>query len=106
MAPKAKEERVDANCVYVGNMAYRTGWKKLKEHFGQAGEVKYTKVNDYGWNPFGRPWSKGTGLVEFADAKSAKKALQTLQGRPLFQIGMVVINLLQTGIPTSHGVSE
>merc|ERR1712118_589072 len=81
MAPK--KDRVDDNCIYVGNLSYRTGWKKLKEHFSQAGEVEYTKVHDYGWTPFGRPWSKGTGLVEFADAASAKKAMSTLQGKEL-----------------------
>jgi RNA recognition motif-containing protein len=73
-----------ARRVYVGNLAWKTSWQDLKDHFGVAGEVKFADVLRSGGAR-----SKGCGIVEFEHAESAKRAIQTLNhsvldGRQIF----------------------
>lgn len=70
--------------VYVGNLSYEVAWQDLKDHMRTAGDVVYAevmKMHD------GR--SKGCGIVEFATAEAATKAIaelndSELQGRNIF----------------------
>ena len=59
--------------VYVGNMSWETSWQDLKDHFRNAGEVLHADVMI---GADGR--SKGCGLVTFANAHDAARAIQTL----------------------------
>ena len=59
--------------VYVGNLAWETSWQDLKDHFRQAGEVTHADVMI---GADGR--SKGCGLVTFANAHDAARAITTL----------------------------
>ena len=70
--------------VYVGNLHYHTSWQDLKDHFRAAGDVVSADVMMGG---DGR--SKGCGLVTFANARGARKAIDTLhdtelEGRLIF----------------------
>lgn len=71
-----------ARRLYVGNLAYRTSWQDLKDHFKSCGNVVYAdvmKMSD------GR--SKGCGIVEMDTHQEAVRALSMhdteLEGRPL-----------------------
>lgn len=73
-----------ARRVYVGNLAWKTSWQDLKDHFVAAGEVKFADVLRGGGAR-----SKGCGIVEFEHAESAKRAIETLNhsvldGRQIF----------------------
>ena len=59
--------------MYVGNLAWETSWQDLKDHFRQAGEVTHADVMI---GADGR--SKGCGLVTFANAHDAARAITTL----------------------------
>ena len=60
--------------LYVGNLSYQTSESELREIFSQHGEVvSATLVMD---RETGRP--RGFGFVEFADASSAKAAIEAL----------------------------
>ena len=62
--------------LYVGNLSYQTSESELRELFSQHGEVvSATLVMD---RETGRP--RGFGFVEFADASSAKAAIEALNG--------------------------
>jgi len=62
--------------LYVGNLSYQTSENELREIFSQHGEVvSATLVMD---RETGRP--RGFGFVEFADASSAKAAIEALNG--------------------------
>lgn len=70
--------------VYVGNLSWDVTWRELKDHFSQGGnEVVRANVLAA---PDGR--SKGCGIVEFADAEGAARALvlndSELMGRQIF----------------------
>lgn len=75
----------DPSCrVYVGNLSWNVTWKELKEHMKTSGsEVIRSDILAF---PDGR--SKGCGIVEFADAEAAQKALllndTELMGRQIF----------------------
>mmetsp|Transcript_130446 Transcript_130446/g.239931 ORF Transcript_130446/g.239931 Transcript_130446/m.239931 type:complete len:117 (+) Transcript_130446:70-420(+) len=75
-------ERADDSCkVYVGNLNFRTQWQQLKDHMGQAGTVNFVKILEdkgKGKGKFGRPWSKGTAMVEYASAEEAAYAVESL----------------------------
>lgn len=73
-----------ARRVYVGNLAWKTSWQDLKDHFGAAGEVKFADVLRGGGAR-----SKGCGIVEYEHAESAMRAIKTLNhslldGRQIF----------------------
>ena len=59
--------------VYVGNLSWETSWQDLKDHFRSVGEVLHADVMI---GTDGR--SKGCGLVTFASAHDAARAIQTL----------------------------
>ena len=75
----------DPSCrVYVGNLAWEVTWKELKDHMkSSGGEVTRADILA---SPDGR--SKGCGIVEFASADDAKRALllndTELMGRQIF----------------------
>jgi RNA recognition motif-containing protein len=61
--------------LFVGNLSWETGWRELKDHFRQCGEVDRAEVaegND------GR--KRGFGLVRFHSAKDAQAAIRKLNG--------------------------
>ena len=65
--------------LYVGNLPFQTTDAELKTLFAQAGEVtRATVVIDKFTNR-----SRGFGFVEFTDDASAKKAIESLNGRDL-----------------------
>lgn len=75
----------DPSCrVYVGNLAWEVTWKELKDHMKEAG-CEVTRA-DVLASPDGR--SKGCGIVEFATAEGAQRALllndTELMGRQIF----------------------
>jgi len=59
--------------VFVGNLAWSVDWKTLKQHCATAGEVVRA---DIAQSDEGR--SRGFGIVEFANAKAARKAISAL----------------------------
>lgn len=72
------------NTVFVGNLSWKAEWQDLKDLMGEAGEVEYAEII---MNREGKP--SGGGLVRFASAKAAKRAIQDMQdtellGRPIF----------------------
>mmetsp|Transcript_12940 Transcript_12940/g.23483 ORF Transcript_12940/g.23483 Transcript_12940/m.23483 type:complete len:189 (+) Transcript_12940:98-664(+) len=72
------------NTVFVGNLAWEVKWQDLKDHMAQAGEVIHADVL---LRPDGK--SKGGGLVRFATAEGAEKAIKELtntdlMGRQIF----------------------
>mmetsp|Transcript_81984 Transcript_81984/g.248613 ORF Transcript_81984/g.248613 Transcript_81984/m.248613 type:complete len:124 (-) Transcript_81984:128-499(-) len=81
-APQAPREQRDDSCkVFVGNLSFKTRWSGLKDHFSQAGEVQFAKINEDKGK--GKGWSKGTGMVEFATAEEAQAAIAMLNGSEL-----------------------
>ena len=60
--------------VYVGNLAWETTWQQLKDHMKPVGEVLYA---DIFLHPDGKR-SKGCGIVEFASAEGARRAIDEL----------------------------
>ena len=65
--------------LFVGGLAWATRDETLKAHFEQCGEVTDAKVimeRDTGR-------SRGFGFVTFADAETASKARDTLNGSDL-----------------------
>ena len=66
----------EAGCqLYVGNLSWDTGWRELKDHFRQCGDVDRTEVaEDRG----GR--KRGFGFVRFHTANDAQNAIDTLNG--------------------------
>ena len=65
--------------LFVGGLAWATRDETLRDHFAQCGEVTDAKVileRDTGR-------SRGFGFVTFADAESAAKARESLNGSEL-----------------------
>lgn len=69
--------------LYVGNLAFRTSWQGLKDHFKTVGDVVYAKVESDGTSINGRPKSKGWGIVEYSNNEDAKKAITELNDSEL-----------------------
>jgi len=59
--------------VFVGNLSWNVDWKELKDHMRAAGEVVHADVL---MKRDGR--SSGAGLVQYATAAQAKKAIKQL----------------------------
>mmetsp|Transcript_17445 Transcript_17445/g.26164 ORF Transcript_17445/g.26164 Transcript_17445/m.26164 type:complete len:216 (+) Transcript_17445:56-703(+) len=79
-----KPTKVVNNTVYVGNLAWEVKWQDLKDHMSEVGEVIRADVLK---RPDGK--SKGGGLVRFATAEAAEKAIKELtntylMGRQIF----------------------
>ncbi|GAX78819.1 hypothetical protein CEUSTIGMA_g6256.t1 [Chlamydomonas eustigma] len=69
----------DSRCrCYVGNLAWQTGWKDLKDVFREAGRVVHADVM---LDETGR--SKGCGIVEFETEDEARMAIARLHDREL-----------------------
>lgn len=71
--------------VYVGNLSWDVSWQDLKDHMKDSGEEVVRA--DVITGPDGR--SKGCGVVEFATAEGAQKAIASLNetelhGRQIF----------------------
>jgi len=64
--------------LFVGNLSFETGWKELKDHFRQCGNVERAEVME---GPDGR--KKGFGTVRFSKKKDANNAIRTLNGMEL-----------------------
>eukprot|EP00930_Biecheleria_cincta_P075843 TRINITY_DN63048_c0_g1_i1.p2 TRINITY_DN63048_c0_g1~~TRINITY_DN63048_c0_g1_i1.p2 ORF type:complete len:323 (+),score=64.82 TRINITY_DN63048_c0_g1_i1:44-1012(+) len=74
------------NRVFVGNLAFSADWKDLKDHMRQAGDVLHCDIIA---EPGTANGSKGCGLVEFATAADARRAIRELsdtmlRGRQIF----------------------
>jgi len=77
-------DQAQSHRVYVGNLSWDVAWQDLKDHMRDAGEVNHAEVI---CESNGR--SKGCGIVEFATAEEAQKAISTLtdtelKGRMIF----------------------
>lgn len=64
--------------LYVGNLAFETTWKELKDHFRQCGDVRRAEVAT---GPGGQ--SKGFGTVQFFNKEDADAAVESLNGSEL-----------------------
>lgn len=74
--------------LYVGNLSSQVNEVILREIFGSVGPVISTKiVADRNANQAG---SLSYGFVEFADLRSAETALQSLNGRKIFDVEIKV----------------
>jgi len=69
------------NEVYVGNLAFRTTWWQLRDHFSSVGRVKQASIAVDGWDEKNNhPFSKGFGTVRFRNTHDARAAVQKLDG--------------------------
>mmetsp|Transcript_23139 Transcript_23139/g.28441 ORF Transcript_23139/g.28441 Transcript_23139/m.28441 type:complete len:325 (-) Transcript_23139:227-1201(-) len=69
--PKRSKVKVGKR-LFVQNLAFRTSWQDLKDHFRQAGNVVHASIMKDGNR------SKGCGIVEFETPAEARKAMNTL----------------------------
>jgi RNA recognition motif-containing protein len=63
--------------LYVGNLSYNTTESKLRDLFGEFGEIESVKVITD--RDTGRP--KGFAFVEMASNEAAQKAISELNGK-------------------------
>jgi len=61
--------------LFVGNLSWETGWRELKDHFRQCGDVDRAEVAE---GSDGR--KRGFGLIRYHTAKDAQSAIETLNG--------------------------
>ncbi len=61
--------------LYVGNLSWNTGWRDLKDYFGQCGNVDRAEVAEF---PDGK--KKGFGLIRYHTAGDAANAIDQLSG--------------------------
>ncbi|XP_032394262.1 myelin expression factor 2 isoform X2 [Etheostoma spectabile] len=71
--------------VFVANLDFKVGWKKLKEVFGMAGMVKRADVKE---DKEGK--SRGMGTVTFEQSLEAVQAISMFNGQMLFDRQMHV----------------
>ncbi|KAK9542415.1 hypothetical protein VZT92_000280 [Zoarces viviparus] len=71
--------------VFVANLDFKVGWKKLKEVFGMAGLVKRADVKE---DKDGK--SRGMGTVTFEQSLEAVQAISMFNGQMLFDRQMHV----------------
>nr|XP_033472433.1 myelin expression factor 2 isoform X2 [Epinephelus lanceolatus] len=71
--------------VFVANLDFKVGWKKLKEVFGMAGAVKRADVKE---DKDGK--SRGMGTVTFEQPLEAVQAISMFNGQMLFDRQMHV----------------
>jgi len=79
------DQTSSASCmVYVGNLPFKAEWQELKDHFGQAGAVEYTRIlTTDGSHISTKGRSRGCGYVRFATPQDAKRAITMLNGSEL-----------------------
>jgi len=80
----SSDEKAQTRRVYIGNLSWEVQWQDLKDHMKSAGNVVHAEVI---CEHNGR--SKGCGVVEYATAEEALKAIETLtqtelKGRMIF----------------------
>ncbi|KAK7152356.1 hypothetical protein R3I94_008627 [Phoxinus phoxinus] len=73
------------NTVFVANLDFKVGWKKLKEVFGMAGTVRRADVKE---DKDGK--SRGMGTVSFEQPLEAVQAISMFNGQMLFDRQMHV----------------
>lgn len=74
MEPPQKRARTgEISRLFVGQLAYATTWKELKDHFSQIGDVEFANVL---LKPDGA--SKGCGLVTYRNPTDASTAASVL----------------------------
>jgi RNA recognition motif-containing protein len=78
----------------VGNLSWETSWQDLKDHFRQVGEVMHADVMQ---SADGR--SKGCGLVTFANAHDAARAIQQLHDSVLHSRSIFVREDREAALP-------
>jgi RNA recognition motif-containing protein len=61
--------------LWVGNLSWGTGWRDLKDHFAQCGNVDRAEVAE---GPDGK--KKGFGLIRYHTAGDAQRAIESLNG--------------------------
>mmetsp|Transcript_30133 Transcript_30133/g.72822 ORF Transcript_30133/g.72822 Transcript_30133/m.72822 type:complete len:489 (+) Transcript_30133:70-1536(+) len=61
--------------LFVGNLSWETGWRELKDHFRQCGDVDRAEVAE---GSDGR--KKGFGIIRYHSASDAQNAIETLNG--------------------------
>ncbi|ANB15462.1 Hrb1p [Sugiyamaella lignohabitans] len=83
--------------VYVGNLAYDVRWQQLKDFMKQAGDVVRADVLI---GPNGR--SKGCGIVEYATADEAQRAVETLNNQSLNNRLVFIREDRESGSRSSH----
>ncbi|CAE7422991.1 unnamed protein product [Symbiodinium sp. CCMP2456] len=66
--------------VFVGNLPYSVTWQALKDHMRQCGEVLRCDILAEPGTALG---SKGCGIVEYASAASAQRAIRDLSDSEL-----------------------
>ncbi|XP_061739078.1 heterogeneous nuclear ribonucleoprotein M isoform X1 [Nerophis ophidion] len=88
------------NTVFVANLDYKVGWKKLKEVFGMAGMVMRTDILE---DKEGK--SRGMGTVTFDLPIEAVQAVSMLNGQLLFNRVMHV-KLDEKSMPKDFGPPE
>ncbi|PRP76193.1 hypothetical protein PROFUN_13739 [Planoprotostelium fungivorum] len=81
--PATTAGNVVSNRVYVGNLAFKTTWQTLKDHFKPCGKVLHADIFSNGG------WSKGCGIVEFETPEEAARSIRELtdselEGRKIF----------------------
>mmetsp|Transcript_85563 Transcript_85563/g.238854 ORF Transcript_85563/g.238854 Transcript_85563/m.238854 type:complete len:341 (-) Transcript_85563:135-1157(-) len=77
--------RRDTNTeVYVGNLAFKTLWWQLRDHFDTVGMVKSARISTDGWDDKNdQPFSNGWGTVRFRTVGEARRAIDELNGSQL-----------------------
>mmetsp|Transcript_27543 Transcript_27543/g.66968 ORF Transcript_27543/g.66968 Transcript_27543/m.66968 type:complete len:432 (+) Transcript_27543:86-1381(+) len=80
----SSDDQAQTRRVYVGNLSWEVQWQELKDHMKSVGNVVHAEVI---CEHNGR--SKGCGVVEYATAEEAQKAIETLtqtelKGRMIF----------------------
>jgi RNA recognition motif-containing protein len=63
-----KDDKMESNKLYVGNLSYSVTNEQLKDLFTNYGEVKNTNIID----------GKGFGFIEMASSSEAEKAKEGL----------------------------
>uniref|UniRef100_S4R8H7 Myelin expression factor 2 n=1 Tax=Petromyzon marinus TaxID=7757 RepID=S4R8H7_PETMA len=71
--------------VFVTNLDYKVGWKKIKEVFGMAGVVKRAEIKE---DKEGR--SRGMGVIIYEQPVEALQAISMFNGQLLFERQMHV----------------
>jgi len=69
------------NEIYVGNLAFKTTWWQLRDHFKSVGSVKQASIATDGWDEKNdHPFSKGWGTVRFRHTNDVRRAVRQLDG--------------------------
>uniref|UniRef100_A0A8C4RA24 Myelin expression factor 2 n=1 Tax=Eptatretus burgeri TaxID=7764 RepID=A0A8C4RA24_EPTBU len=70
--------------IFISNLDYKVNWRKLKEVFSMAGQVKRADIKDKD----GR--SRGMGIITYEQPLHALQAISMFNGQPLYDRDMHV----------------